>query len=297
MLPTKAYNIEMLHQSIRDGEARSHGWCFGLPPGIAPEQWPLDRCTGYPLVHGFTLLLPQDYRCHGPDIVALSFFSLALDHGEEWNTAVNVALEATEAPVDPELRRLWQIHQNPHPRLHYMDHDVSGDYAAILLTEAEFNGPLCQPPHHEDLSRFGGVPPPKWLSKGSARAYWDANPEIRSVRDVLGQIPDQDLACNRAISWTPRMDPNAGKTPMEIDGGSIAESGYQSRYDEDYNEREWTADHSSNHIGGTMYPCQSVPDGFGPFYVEFEEGFGGYNFGCGNAQLDFQTMKFSWACY
>ena len=30
---------------------------------------------------------------------------------------------------------------------------------------------------------------------------------------------------------------------------------------------------------------------FSPFYVEFEEYFGG-----GNAQLDFRDMKFDWAC-
>ena len=26
-------------------------------------------------MHGFTLLLPEDYRCHGPEIVAVSFFA------------------------------------------------------------------------------------------------------------------------------------------------------------------------------------------------------------------------------
>jgi len=295
----KAYNIEVHHRSICDGEARGHGWCFGLPPGIAPEQWPLDRYNGYPLVHGFTLLLPQDYRCHGPDFVAVSFFSVAFEHtGGQVNALVETALKAEKPPVDPELRPLWLSHHKPHPQFHYMSNGVGGDYAAILLTEAEFNGPFCQPPQHEDLSRFGGVRPPEWLGKGSARAYWDANQEIRSVRDVLGQIPDPDLTCNRAISWTPRSDPNAGKTPMETHGGgAIAESGYQQPFDEDYNDREWVAGHDSDHIGGTMYPCQEIPEGFGPFYVEFTEEFGGYNFGAGIAQFDFQTMKFSWNCF
>ena len=297
MLPMKAYNISVHHRSIRDDEARGHGWCFGLPPGIVPEQWPLDPYNGYPFVHGFTLLLPQDYRCHGPDFVAVSFFNVSLEHtGGKVNALVETALKAVESPVDPELRRLWRHHQNPHPRLHHMSNDV-GHAAAILLTEAEFNGPFCQPPQYGDLSRFGGVCPPEWLSKGSARAYWDANLEIRSVRDVLGQMPAPDLACNRAISWTPRFDPNAGKTPMEVDGGSIAESGYQMPFDEDYEEREWADDHSSDHIGGTMYPCQEIPEGFGPFYVEFTEEFGGNNFGAGIAQFDFQTMKFSWNCF
>jgi hypothetical protein len=44
-----------------------------------------------------------------------------------------------------------------------------------------------------------------------------------------------------------------------------------------------------------MRPCQAVPE-MSPFYIEFEEYFGGYNFGTGNAQLDFKDMKFDWAC-
>ena len=71
----KAYDIEMLTRSA--DPARDHGWCFGLPPGISPQQWPLDPANGYPLMHGFTLLLPEDYRVHGPEIVALSFFATA----------------------------------------------------------------------------------------------------------------------------------------------------------------------------------------------------------------------------
>ena len=58
---------------------------------------------------------------------------------------------------------------------------------------------------------------------------------------------------------------------------------------------EWSKDHARNHIGGTMRPCQAVPE-MSPFYIEFEEYFGGYNFGGGNAQLDFKDMKFDWAC-
>jgi hypothetical protein len=44
-----------------------------------------------------------------------------------------------------------------------------------------------------------------------------------------------------------------------------------------------------------MRPCQAVPE-MSPFYIEFEEYFGGYNFGGGNAQLDFRDMTFDWAC-
>ena len=36
-----AYDIEIVNDAAHAGEA-NHGWCFGLPPGIRPEQWPLD---------------------------------------------------------------------------------------------------------------------------------------------------------------------------------------------------------------------------------------------------------------
>ncbi|MOA22162.1 hypothetical protein D3C78_1427040 [compost metagenome] len=58
----------------------------------------------------------------------------------------------------------------------------------------------------------------------------------------------------------------------------------------------WAKDHKPHHIGGTMYPVKDIPHGFGPYYIEFGEELGGYNFGCGIAQLDFQNMRFDWAC-
>ncbi len=49
------------------------------------------------------------------------------------------------------------------------------------------------------------------------------------------------------------------------------------------------------HIGGTMMPMQSVPD-FSPYYMEFGEELGGFNFGDGIAQFDFRRLEFDWAC-
>ncbi|MCR1760511.1 hypothetical protein NAG17_19565, partial [Pseudomonas aeruginosa] len=64
---------------------------------------------------------------------------------------------------------------------------------------------------------------------------------------------------------------------------------------DNYREHPWVEGHLPNHIGGTMRPVQGVPE-MSPFYVEFEEYLGGYNFGGGNAQLDFRDMRFDWAC-
>jgi hypothetical protein len=78
----KAYDLHLRTHAVDRASPANHGWCFGLPPGIRPEQWPLDPTTGHPLMHGFTLLLPDEYRVHGPEIVALSFFAIAPDHTE-----------------------------------------------------------------------------------------------------------------------------------------------------------------------------------------------------------------------
>lgn len=50
------------------------------------------------------------------------------------------------------------------------------------------------------------------------------------------------------------------------------------------------------HPIGTMRPLQSVPEGFSPSDVGFEEHLAACNFGGGNARLDFKTMRFDWAC-
>jgi hypothetical protein len=55
----RAYDIDMLTRPADRALLEDKGWCFGLPPGIS-QQWPLDPNSGYPLVHGFTLLLPED---------------------------------------------------------------------------------------------------------------------------------------------------------------------------------------------------------------------------------------------
>jgi hypothetical protein len=60
------------HWIVRgDGSA---GWENGLPPSITPAQWPRHASNGLPLVHGFTIHVPEDYRVCGKDRVALSYF-------------------------------------------------------------------------------------------------------------------------------------------------------------------------------------------------------------------------------
>lgn len=275
----QAYDIERLGRATTLSGEELQGWCFGLPPGIAPEQWPLDPNTGYPLMHGFTLRLPEDYRVHGPDITALSFFALAPDQNDGGPVAVD-GIEAQiinplpEAPDDPHLLPFWKAGHASHPRLHRMEDILGGAYAVILLTEDEFQGAPCQPPQlPSDNALLAETAVPEWLDAGHA---------------------PRDLLC-----WSPRhSDPNAGLPPDEHGRGD-----YQLHYYWDngviatanYREHAWGKDHRRNHIGGTMRPIQAMPE-LSPYYVEFEEELGGYNFGGGNAQLDFRDMKFDWAC-
>lgn len=304
-----AYDLEMLHRFIEP--TCNHGWVFGLPPGIKPEQWPLDPVSGYPLMHGFTLFLPEDYRVHRPDIVALSFFATAADQNDggavvrEDLSAAVLGLPA-EAGSSNDLNSFREHASSAHPRLHRMTDSLGYAFALILLTDAEFRGPLCQPPRFAPNPYLDPKAQPQWMSvgggyacfKGNGGAGMDGQPlEESYIRERLGSIPEQRLDWHRAIAWTPRAtDVNAGIPPEEVyDAPSTR--GYQSPFDPEngYELKDWARAFKPDHIGGTMRPVQGVPE-MSPFYIGFEEYFGDYNFGGGNAQLDFLQMRFDWAC-
>ncbi|WP_298871306.1 hypothetical protein [uncultured Bradyrhizobium sp.] len=283
-LPSRAYDLQM--QDRPNDRARDHGWVFGLPPGISSEEWPIDPVTGYPLMHGFTLLLPEDYRVHGEDIVAVSFFATAPDHNDGG------------APDDPEIREVVAARAS-HPRLSRMTDILDYEYAAILLTKAEYDGAFATPPAPLALAT---AERPRWLDVGGASAFHESAAPY--ARKLLPSRPRTDLSENRAIVLTARTsDPNAGKGPRDTHVKQGPPTGYQPYYyyvdgvvsRANFRLHDWGKDHAQNHLGGTMRPCQAVPE-MSPFYIEFEEYFGGYNFGGGNAQLDFGEMKFDWAC-
>lgn len=310
MLPNLAYDIEIEPRSADVVTLeQDHGWVFGLPRGIRTEEWPLDPVTGAPLMHGFTLLLPEQYRCHGPEIVGFSFFTTPADLNDggveeidadfqEMILTTALTPEVTPAgwleklkskfarkdPLDPYRRHA----ANTHPRLHRMTDILDYHYAVILLTADEINGPETSPPN---LPMRDGAKP-EWMTQGAA-----VNLESDADKN-LGVVPEKRIDWNLAIKFVPRADdPNAGQSPVEDYGDSPISSGYVSPYDHDneYALHAWAENHAAQHIGGTMHPVQSTPE-MSPFYIEFEEYFGGYNFGTGNAQLDFRDMKFDWAC-
>ncbi|MBB5709230.1 hypothetical protein [Sphingomonas xinjiangensis] len=294
-----AYDIDVGPWRSGNPDRGEDGWAFGLPPGIAAEQWPLDPVTGYPLVHGFTLLLPQDYRVHGPDIVAVSFFATPADSNDggaaPWNDAVSalIAAPGNTPPGDPALLPWWERARLVHPRTARMEDILGYGYAAVLLTQAEYDGPSCPPPPPVDAPNPAAAP--AWLGEGAAVAF-----ERFSGRSPFVQVPPDPWSIHCPLRLIQRTDdPNAGIAPQDTWDNQDAENGYTARFftdaDGEWHPQPWSEGHAANHLGGTMQPCQATP-AFSPYYIEFEEGLGGYNFGGGNAQLDLRDLKFDWAC-
>ncbi len=297
-----AYDIAILDQAADRGVAVCHGWCFGLPPGIQPPQWPLDPANGYPLQHSFTLLLPEDHRCHGPEFVAVSFFASALEHNDGGplvkTPAIRAVMNGADAPADPDLLPFWHSVQSAHPRLHRFEDRLGTAYAAMLLTQAEFDGPACLPPRLDGNRYRDALRAPAWLRVGSLLASEAFTADPQWIRDTHGEAAPEILAENRALRWSPRAnDPNAGRSPVD-ESRDEASDYIQPLFrgsDGEYQDHDWVAGLGLNHLGGTMQPSQWTQS-FSPHYIEFEEAMGGFNFGGGNAQLDLRDMKFEWAC-
>ena len=255
-LPSRAYNLKLLHEEGRPGPD-SHGWCFGLPPGILPQQWPLDPQTGYPLVHAFTLRLPDDHRCHGPEIAGVSLFACCSEHSDGGTSPDEAILEAMigEAPPrDARYRPFWDARSAAHPRLYRMA-DILGDsFAAILLTEDELNGPLCAVPETRAAQGLSSHNKPGWLARGSGRDFFDSHVGASSVKanhwvyKTLGGIPEARPDWNRALRWSPRAaDPNAGMAPQDSFSGDKTSGYLQPHYyeggvvkAENFRKAEWT---------------------------------------------------------
>ncbi|MFJ4345457.1 hypothetical protein [Pseudomonas sp. NPDC089401] len=282
------------------GEQWAGGWSLGLPPGITPHQWPLSESLGYPLRHAFTLYLPPEYRTQGEGYVALSVF--VDDQFEELSSSPEIeAFFASELsdqpPGDEALTPFWQHRRARHPMQFDMSDILGTQYAAIWLTQAEFEGGICPVPRLEGNPLLG--PAPVWLDQSYAEYLpYDKvrNPGSPAFDWLAGDGPAAGIDTAFAIRAQVREgDPNVGKTPGESDE-DCKESGYVPAFGGEQSEAlGLTQFHGRNHLGGTMFPIQSYP-AFGPLYLEFEENFGGFNFGGGNAQLDLVRMEMDWAC-
>ena len=304
--PTLAYDLTLLQTPPRRGTEHDHGWCYGLPPGIRAEQWPLSSHDGYPMQHCFTLRLPEQYRAKGPGYVALAMFA-----DQQYDEPVEVepiaqylATETIERPSDASLLPYWTYRQNRHPMEHWMKDIIDHNFAAIWLTEAEFAGALCDPPDLSNNPLLQANPVPPWLKKGAARTVFDAQIGRITRADELekkywyrlfGHIPDIGHHAYGVALATRDGDPNTGKPPRDPLLHKDELGGYIAPYTEQDAARSLDRFLGRNHLGGTMFPNQWTPS-FTATYLEIEEHFGGFNFGGGNGQLDLATMEFDWAC-
>lgn len=304
--PSIAYDLELSKQPPARGSPDNHGWCYGLPPGITETQWPLSPFDGFPMQPCFTLRLPEQYRTQGPGYVALTMFAdQQYDEPREVETiAEYLAADTLEPPSDPDLLPFWRYKRGRHAREFRMQDIIGHNFAAIWLTEEEFRGPLCHPPQLAGNRLLRTNPPPMWIEKGAARMAFDCQIDsYDSIEEISGKywyrlferVPEIGHHAFGIAMSVRSGDPNVGRPPRdhllhkdEL-GDYVAPSGKQAE--------TLGLDRLSgrNHLGGTMFPCQWTPR-FGPFYLEIEEHFGGFNFGGGNAQLDLETMAFDWAC-
>jgi len=300
-LSLTAYDL-VLDPSAASSHPAVAGWCFGLPPGISPEQWPLDPRSGYPLQHGFTLRLPDAFKVHGPDIVAISFFGTAPEHVAEIpDDTVDGLFEIihspdTSGPRDPQLRAFWEHARKAHPLLHRIEAYSGGDFAIIPLTAEEFKGPACAVPSIARSQILSETNKPNWMSIGGAASYLEIYArgyELEKLSKTfmyhgIGGLPENRVDYSVPIVMTPRQnDPNCGK--------AVGDSDYVKPFSNDYEPPDWLKGLGANHLGGTMLPYQAVPQ-FSAYYLEFTEYFGNFNFGTGNAQLDLKTFAIDWAC-
>lgn len=299
---TRAFDLQLHQQSALPATARgpewAGGWVLGLPPGISPAQWPLSPSNGHAMRHAFTLHLPPDYRKQGADRVAVSLF--IEDQYEEIDACPEIeafftAPLSSNPPDNPDLHAFWLHRHAVHPAQHPMQDILGAHYVAVWLTQEEFDGTLCQPPRASS-TLLGDAP--SWMTE----AYADYFP------DTWLYTTDRDTALEGAeagyvsgistalpIRALPREgDPNVGKPPREWEH-ECAVSGYITAYGDEGTALDLGRWRPVAHLGGTMTPCQGYPE-FGPYYLEFEEAFGGFNFGGGNAQMDLEKMALDWAC-
>jgi hypothetical protein len=305
--PTLAYDLELLKRPPQRAKEDDHGWCYGLPPGIAQNQWPLSPFDGHPMQPCFAVRIPAQYRAKGPEYIALCMFAdQQHDEPEEVEAiAEYLAADTPGRPADPNLLPFWDYKQHRHPMEFRLAQDAMGrNFAAIWLTEAEFAGPLCRPPRLAGNALLRRNLPPPWIEKGSARAAfdlwigsYDSIDEIANKHwyQVFGQVPDIGYHAYAIAVSVRDGDVNVGKPPrdMHLHPDELGE--YVPPFSKAAAPLGLERLSGRNHFGGSMFPEQWTPK-YSPTYLEFEEHFGGFNFGGGNAQLDLETMAFGWAC-
>jgi hypothetical protein len=139
------------HWIVKEPTAQPAGWEHGLPPAISPAEWPRHTGSGLPLVHGFTILVPEEYRAKGSERVALSYFhpgsseSYGTDQPRVRQILAGAKLSEREQqqPFYAALAAHVDAH---HPATDRFTDVLDHDHAVVWHTAAELHGPRCPRP-------------------------------------------------------------------------------------------------------------------------------------------------------
>lgn len=264
---TKAFNIEFTDSN------NNEGWAFGRPPGIKTIQWPRSRVNGMPMAHIWTFLVPEGYRVKGENYIAISLFQ-ADDHVADRIEGVREAISDNQEIKDSEKQFFWEAildyAKNKHPMEVYLEDIIGGGWVLVWLTKEEFESDLTEIPDQQKTTF------PNYKN-GEGTDCFQQNKPPKFVK-LLER--DNDPNISRKLEDWPDEEDETAYIDMDSDKGEELK----------LRERFW----GKTHFGGTANPIQATPE-FSPYYIEFEEGFGGSNMGGGNGQIDLLNDELDWA--
>lgn len=239
------------------------GWSGGHGPSIGDERWPRGSFTGLPMLHVLTIELPEGYRPDDADLVGLALFQ-----GEGQFRSEDDRVVPDASSDDPFLVQLASAEE--HPELERYEDEIGGEFAVVRLTR-------------EELERGPAAPPADVRRPGEHSGDEDEGP------NAWDAAPDDDVVPIRLLA---REDPNAGRAPNEDGDGD-----YEDPFDGDAGDwAAWAQPlFGRNHLGGTSFPAQALPDGLTATYLEIGE-IGGMNIGGdGVLQVDLSSDVLDWS--
>jgi hypothetical protein len=220
------------------------GWADDAGPGIDVRTWPRSPRTGQPMLHCFTLRLPEAYRRRGPELVAVAVFQWEDElYFEDPSPEVTAIVAGRPVDVAQPEHPFWAelAQARAHPRLQVADDGVASLFAMVWLTEAELDGPRVARPTAAPSLADGEVDNTSW----------------RARHGVYGSL------------WlVPRDDPNAGVPPVRFPSADDAYVDVPERFDVFHAE----------HLGGTCMSPDGARSGLSPWYIEVSR-LGGISFG------------------
>jgi hypothetical protein len=197
-------------ESQADESQADAGWEHGLPPGLTAAEWPRHRGSGLPLMHGFTLRVPESFRARGKERVALSYFHPGDSESYSSQRALcervqqvlgGAALEGAETD-EPFWQALAAHAASNHPATVYMRDILDHDHAIVWHREEALNGSRCPRPemplpegidgramHFEE--RVAGEQPLRFAAEEPERVHIQLGWPLHPVQADEDELRDQ----------------------------------------------------------------------------------------------------------